>query len=175
VLAKKKAAKKRLPRRPKQIPAVPAGFHTVTPYLAIEGASRAVEFYKKAFGAKQLALQATPDGKVIHARLRIGDSIVMMSDVFPGSEAKAPTMVGTSTVTMHIYSKDIDRLWRQAVAAGARVVMPLDNQYWGERYGQLVDPFGHRWSFSKQVKYEQRGEGSQETHRNGQAFPEPEY
>ncbi len=131
---------------------IPTGFRTVTPYLAIDGAAQALEFYKKAFGAKELARQVTSDGKIIHAKVRIGDSLIMMSDVFPGSAAKSPNALGGSAVTLHIYSKDVDKIWQRAVAAGARVVMPLENQYWGERYGQLADPFGHRWSVSMQVK-----------------------
>ncbi len=131
---------------------IPTGFRTVTPYLAIEGAAQALEFYKKAFDAKELARQETPDGKIVHARVRIGDSLVMMSDVFPGSSSKSPYALGGSAVTLHLYSKDVDKMWQRALGAGARVVMPLDNQYWGERYGQLVDPFGHRWSISMQVK-----------------------
>ena len=130
---------------------IPAGFRSVTPYLAIDGAARAIEFYKKAFGAKELTRQATPDGKIMNASVKIGDSIVMMSDVFPGS-AKSPNALGGSPVTLHIYSKDVDGLWQTALSAGARVIMPLDNQFWGERYGQLADPFGHRWSVSMQVK-----------------------
>ncbi len=124
----------------------------MTPYLAIDGAAQALEFYKKAFGARELSRQTTPDGKIMHARVRIGDSFVLMSDVFPGSDAKSPNTLGGSPVTLHIYSRDVDKLWQTAMAAGARVIMPLDNQFWGERYGQLADPFGHRWSISMQVR-----------------------
>ncbi len=135
-----------------KITPIPPGFRSVTPYLAINGASQAIEFYKKAFGAKELDRQPMPDGKLMHARIKVGDSIVMMSDEFPGSGIKAPTSLGTTTATLHIYSKNVDKLWQQALAAGAKVAMPLDNQFWGERYGQLVDPFGHRWSISMQIK-----------------------
>jgi len=124
----------------------------VTPYLAIDGAAQALEFYKKAFGALELTRQATPDGKIIHAQVKIGDSIVMISDVFPGTESKSPDTLGGSPVTIHIYSKDADRLWQSALSAGARVITPIDNQFWGERYGQLADPFGHRWSIAMRVK-----------------------
>ncbi len=150
--ARKKAPKKRETRRPKQIAPVPPGFRTVTPYLVLSAGAQALEFYKKAFNAKEQQREATPDGKLVHARLKIGDSIVMLSDEFPGSDMKSPASLGTSTVTMHVYTKDVDKLWLQAVSAGARVVLPLDNQYWGERYGQLADPFGHRWSISKRIK-----------------------
>lgn len=131
---------------------VPDGFHTVTPYLVISGASKALEFYKKAFNAKVLSRNALPDGRILNAQIRIGDSVVMLSEEFPGSDAKSPASLGTSTVTLHIYSKDAEKLWQQAISAGAKVTMPMENQFWGERYGQLADPFGHRWSISKQVK-----------------------
>lgn len=136
----------------KQIKPVPTGFHTVTPYLVISGASRAIEFYKKAFNAKVLSRNALPDGKILNAQIKIGDSIVMLSEEFPSSDAKSPTSLGTSTVTLHIYSKDAEKLWQQAISAGAKITMPMENQFWGEHYGQLADPFGHRWSISKQVK-----------------------
>lgn len=135
-----------------KVSSIPRGFHTVTPYLAIDGAAAAIDWYKKAFGAKELARQAVPDGKLIHARIRIGDSIVMLSDTFPGSDAQSPAVLGNSPVTLHIYVKDVDKLWQQAVDVGARVTMPLDNQFWGERYGLLTDPFGHHWSLATQVK-----------------------
>jgi len=124
----------------------------VTPYLAIDGAANALEFYKKAFGAKELNRQTTPDGKILHANVKIGDSMVMMSDVFPGSLMKSPAGAGTTTVNLHVYSRDVDALWNRALAAGAKVAMPLENQFWGDRYGQLLDPFGHLWSLSMHVK-----------------------
>jgi len=129
---------------------IPRGFGTVTPYLIINGAAEAIDFYKNAFGAKKPGVETLPDGKILHARMKIGDSILMMSDEFPGNTA-SPTSLGNSTVTMHVYSRDVDKLWERAVGAGARIVMPIDNQFWGERYGKLVDPFGHTWSLSMQV------------------------
>jgi len=129
---KPKQAKKSKPKKAKVDP-VPKGFHTVTPYLAISGAAAAIDWYKKAFGAKELARQPTPDGKLMHARIRIGDSIVMMSDVFPGANAQAADVLGNSPVTLHVYVKNVDKFWHQAVDAGAKVTMPLDNQFWGER------------------------------------------
>jgi PhnB protein len=131
---------------------VPPGFGTVTPYLSIDGGAAALDFYKRAFGARELMRQATPDGKLVHGRLRIGNSIVMLSDTFPGGTTAAPTAVGKTTVTLHVYSRDVDALWKRAVAAGAKVRMPLENQFWGERYGQLADPFGHHWSLSERVR-----------------------
>jgi len=135
----------------KKVEPIPKGFHTVTPYLAVKGAAQAIEWYKKAFGAKELSRQEGPEGKLIHARVKIGDSIVMMSDIFPGSQHKDPIELGATPVTLHIYSKDVDALWKRAVEAGARVDAQLEDMFWGERYGQLTDPFGHSWSLSMQI------------------------
>src|SRR5256712_10484425 len=146
---KPKQAKKSKPKKAKVDP-VPKGFHTVTPYLAITGAAATIDWYKKAFGAKELARQAVPDGKLMHARIRIGDSIVMLSDTFPGG-TQSPDTLSNSPVTLHIYINNVDKLWQQAVDAGAKITMPLDNTFWGERYGQLTDPYGHHWSVSQQV------------------------
>jgi len=93
-----------------------------------------------------------PDGTLMHAALKIGDSIVMLADVFPGSDMKAPSQLSTTTMVLHVYSKDVDALFARAVAAGAKVAMPLEDQFWGERLGKLVDPFGHHWSASMQVR-----------------------
>lgn len=145
--------KRPVPRTPKS-PAlpVPPGFHTVTPSLAVVGGVEAIEFYKTAFGAKELQRETTADGKLIHGRIRIGDSVLLLSDVFQGSDRAAPSTVETTTVTLHLYSTDVETLWNRAVAAGARVTMPLADQYWGERYGHLVDPFGHHWSLSMRIR-----------------------
>jgi len=101
---------------------------------------------------KELSREQDPGGKLIHGRIQIGDSIVMLSDIFPGAIRKDPRELGASSVTLHIYSKDVDALWRKAVEAGARVDMQLDNMFWGERYGQLTDPFGHAWSLSMRIQ-----------------------
>jgi PhnB protein len=151
----KSAARRKSPAK-KIPPSIPPGFRTVTPYLGVVGAAKALDFYKKAFGAREEMRETTPDGSIIHARMKIGDSIVMVSDQFgaPPPPAPAPSlspMMGPN-ITLHLYSKDVDKLWAQAITAGAQVVMPLDNQFWGERYGQVIDPFGHRWSMSMQVK-----------------------
>jgi PhnB protein len=153
---KSKRVKKSKPKSAKaartKIEPIPKGFRSVTPYLSINGAAEALEWYKKAFGAKELAREAAPDGKIVHARIRIGDSVVMMSDSFqPGGTGSSAT-TGGPAVTLHIYSKNADKVWQQAVDAGAKVKMPIDNQYWGERYGQLTDPFGHNWSVSQRVQ-----------------------
>jgi PhnB protein len=144
-MARKRRSKsrKRVSRGPKP---VPSGFRTITPYLSITGAAQAIEFYKKAFGAKELRRDPAPDGRIMNATLRIGDSLIMLSDNMMGPQPQ------DSPVTIHLYSKNVDKMWNQALSAGAKVRMPLDNQFWGERYGQLMDPFGHKWSLSMQVK-----------------------
>ena len=147
---KSKPVKKSKPKKSKIEP-IPPGFRSITPYLAIEGAAQAIEWYKKAFNAKELNRAPGPDGKLMNATIRVGDSMVMMSDVFPGSPLKAPKELGTTTVTLHIYAKNVDKLFQQAVDSGAEITMQLDNQFWGERYGQLRDPFGHQWSLSQRI------------------------
>lgn len=147
---KSKKVSRTKPKKAKVEP-IPKGFRTVTPYLTIDGAAEALEWYKKAFSAKELSRQPIPGGKLMHARIRIGDSIIMMSDYFPGGNSQAPTVLGSTTATLHIYSKNVDKLWQQAVDAGAKIVQPMDNMFWGERYGQLKDPFGHNWSISQVI------------------------
>jgi uncharacterized glyoxalase superfamily protein PhnB len=137
------------PKRTKtKVNPIPAGFRTVTPYLAVNGAEKALEWYKRAFDAREVDRRFGPGGLILHARVRIGNSFVMLSDIFPGSAHKSPLDLGAASVTLHIYTKDVDRLWHQAIDMGAKVDMPLQDTFWGERYGQLRDPFGHAWSLS---------------------------
>ena len=150
-MAKKSKSIKKSKSNKSKIAPIPPGFRSITPYLAIDGAAQAIEWYKKAFNAKELNRAPTPDGKLMNATVRIGDSVVMMSDVFPGSPLKAPKTLGTTTVTLHIYAKNVDKLFKQAVDSGAEITMQLDNQFWGERYGLLRDPFGHSWSISQRI------------------------
>ena len=131
---------------PGKVRAVPEGFHTITPHLNIRNCSKAIEFYQKAFGAEVKGVHRTPDGKVMHALLKIGDSQLMVSDEFPEMGAKSPESLGGSAVVLNVYVEDVDALFNRAVGAGAKVVMPLMDQFWGDRYGQLTDPFGHRWA-----------------------------
>ncbi|TLZ66063.1 MAG: VOC family protein [Methanobacteriota archaeon] len=148
----RKKSTKRTTKKTTPTTAAPRGIRTVTPYLVIDGASKAIEFYKRAFGAKEVDRSPMPDGTLMHATIRIGDSIIMMSDEFPGGDSKSPTSAGSTTVNLHISSKDVDKLWNQALNAGAKPTLPLENQFWGERYGKLQDPFGHIWSVSMAVK-----------------------
>jgi PhnB protein len=134
---------------------IPNGEHSVTAYLTVNTASKAIDFYKGAFNAEELFRETVPDGKILHARIKIGDSVVRLSDEFPGSTHRAPATLGATTVTLHIYTENVDRLWQQAVQAGAKIMIPLDNQFWGERYGMLIDPFGHQWSMSMTIKMTQ--------------------
>jgi PhnB protein len=148
------APTRRSARRParRSRPALPRGYHTVTPSLAVVGGVEAIEFYKRAFGAKELSRELAPTGKLVLGRLRIGDSTILLSDVFGGSDRAAPSTVATTTVTLHIYTPDLETMWNRAVDAGAKVTAPLEDQYWGERYGHLVDPFGHHWALSMPIR-----------------------
>jgi PhnB protein len=131
------------------VPPIPPGFRTVTPHLVLRGAGKAIDFYKKAFGAEEIMRMPGPDGKsVMHGEIKIGDSIVMLADEFPGTPLSAPEKLGGTTVSLMLYVKDCDAVFNQAVAAGAKVSMPLMDMFWGDRYGQLTDPFGHIWAIA---------------------------
>jgi PhnB protein len=125
--------------------AIPAGHHTVTPYLAIKNAAKALEFYKEAFGATVASKLLMPDGRLGHAEIRIGDSMIMMADEFPEYGGKSPETLGGSPVCIHLYVEDVDSFFNKAVAAGARERKPVADQFYGDRSGQLEDPFGHLW------------------------------
>lgn len=128
---------------------VPEGFHTVTPHLVVRDAESALAFYKLAFGAEELVRHPGPDGKrIMHAELRIGDSNVMVADEYPDMELRSPLAVGGSSVSLHIYVRDVDAAFDRAVSAGARVTVPLADTFWGDRYAQISDPFGHHWSLA---------------------------
>jgi uncharacterized glyoxalase superfamily protein PhnB len=131
-----------------QVRAIPEGFHTITPHLVCAGAAEAIEFYKKAFGAVETGRMPGPGGKIMHAQLRIGDSPIMLADDFPEFGCNGPQALKGTPVFIHLYVNDADATWAQAVAAGAKPVMPLADMFWGDRYGQLDDPFGHRWSIA---------------------------
>src|SRR5437899_2994531 len=134
-----------------RIKPVPDGMHTVTPHLICAGASDAIEFYKKAFKAVEVGRVAGPQGKLLHALIRIGNSAVMLVDEFPDWGAFGPKSLKGSPVTIHLYVEDVDAFVERAVAAGAKVTMPLDDTFWGDRYGKLEDPFGHQWSVATHV------------------------
>jgi PhnB protein len=124
---------------------IPDGHRTVTPYLAIKDAAKALEFYQRAFGAIESYKLMMPDGRVGHAEIRLGDSIVMLSDEFPEHDWTAPETLGGSPVSMHLYVEDVDAVFKRALAAGAHERKPVMDQFYGDRSGQLEDPYGHLW------------------------------
>jgi uncharacterized glyoxalase superfamily protein PhnB len=131
----------------KAVRPIPEGQHSITPYLVVRGASQAIDFYKKAFGAVDKGRMSGPDGKsIVHAELKIGDSFFYLSDEFPGGSCKSPQSLGGCTCTIHLYVEDADAVFNRAVAAGCKVSMPLMDAFWGDRYGKLTDPYGHEWS-----------------------------
>jgi uncharacterized glyoxalase superfamily protein PhnB len=131
---------------------IPEGHHTLTPFLTVRDAVRAIEFYKQAFGAQERGIMKGPDGKVMHAELKIGDSIIMLSDEFPDYGALSPLSNGGAGMGLHIYVDGVDAAFDRAVKAGAQVEMPVTDQFWGDRYGKLKDPFGHKWSIATHTK-----------------------
>ena len=132
---------------------IPEGYHTLTPSLTVRNAERAIEFYKQAFGAEvRGGVAKGPDGKVMHAELKIGDSVIMLSDEYPEFGSKSPQSIGDSGMGLHIYLDNVDAAFDRAVKAGASVEMPVMDQFWGDRYGKLKDPFGHKWSMATHVR-----------------------
>ena len=130
---------------PNNVKPIPEGHRTVAPYLAIKNAVGALEFYRNAFGAVESFKLLVPDGRVGHAEIHLGDSLIMLSDEFPEFGGKAPESLGGSPVSIHLYVEDVDTFVMRAVAAGAREVKPVTNQFYGDRSGQLQDPYGHLW------------------------------
>ena len=124
---------------------IPDGYHSITPYLSIEGATGAIEFYKRAFGAVELFRLITPTGAIGHAEIRIGDSPIMLADPCAEGAFRNPRSLGGSSVGLHVYVEDVDALFAQALAAGAKLIKPLQDQFYGDRSGTLEDPFGHIW------------------------------
>jgi PhnB protein len=131
---------------------IPEGYHSVTPYLTVRGGTQALEFYQQAFGATTLYTMPGPDGRLMHAEMRLGDSIVMLGDEFPEMGGKAPPSLGGVAGGLMLYVEDVDALVERAVKAGAVVVMPVANQFWGDRYGKLRDPFGQEWSVATHIE-----------------------
>jgi PhnB protein len=129
---------------------VPDGYHTVTPYLCVRGAAKALDFYARAFGAQEKVRMPGPDGKVMHAEILIGDSMVMLGDENP--QAKSPEAFGGTPVSVMLYVPDVDAVFKKATAAGAKTVAPPTDMFWGDRYGRLIDPFGHSWGIATHVE-----------------------
>jgi len=131
---------------------IPDGHNTVSPYLIVNGAARALDFYTKAFGATELFRHKAPDGKIGHAEIRIGDTVIMIADEFPDHQAHGPSKFGGSPVSLHMYVEDVDAVAAKAIAAGAKVKRPVENQFYGDRLGTFEDPFGHTWHVSTHVE-----------------------
>ena len=132
---------------------IPEGNHSVTAALVVRDGKKAIEFYKTAFGAKLLSVMNGPDGQsVMHAELKIGDTKMYLGDENPDMGARSPQALGGSPVSLNIYTEDCDAMFKKAIAAGATVKMPLDNMFWGDRYGKLTDPFGHEWGIATHVE-----------------------
>ena len=131
---------------------IPDGMHTVTPHLVCAGAADAIEFYKKAFNAVEVGRLPGPQGRLMHAAIRIGDSHVMLVDEMPEWGAFGPKSLKGSPVTIHLYVEDVDAFVARAVAAGAKITMPVADMFWGDRYGKIEDPFGHYWSVGTHIR-----------------------
>jgi len=131
-----------------QVKPIPDGYHTITPYLVVHDAAKAIEFYKRAFDAREVHRMEGPGGKIGHAELRIGDSVLMLSDEMPGSDCRSPQSLHGTTANIFLYVKDVDSAFNKAVAAGAKGVQPPQDMFWGDRFGRLDDPFGHSWSLA---------------------------
>jgi PhnB protein len=131
---------------------VPEGYHTATPYLIVNDAARALDFYARAFGAKELMRFAAPDGKIGHAEIRIGDSVIMLADEYPQMGYRGPQALGGTPVSILLYLDDVDARFARALAAGAIQQRAVENQFYGDRSGTLVDPFGHVWTLSTHVE-----------------------
>jgi PhnB protein len=127
---------------------IPEGYYSITPYLIVRGAARAIEFYKQAFSATELMRFPMPDGRVGHAEIKIGNSPVMLADEFPEKGARSPESIGGSATGILLYVEDVDAQFKQAVAAGAKVERPLQDQFYGDRSATVVDPFGHKWTLA---------------------------
>lgn len=131
---------------------IPEGYHAATPYLIIKGAAEAIEFYKRAFGASELLRMADPQGRVGHAEIKIGDSVIMLADEHPAMGYRSPRSLGGSSVSILLYLEDVDTVFQRAVKTGARVLRPVANQFYGDRSGTLEDPFGHVWTVATHVE-----------------------
>lgn len=138
-------------KKPKVL-AIPKGYHSVTPYLIVDGAAKAIKFYQQVFGAKVGLKMEGPDGKIGHAELKIGDSKIMLADECPELNARSPKVYGGAPVSMHLYVKNADKVVERAVAAGAKLIKPVENMFYGDRCGCIEDEYGHRWNVSTHVE-----------------------
>ena len=133
---------------PGSIKPIPEGYHTATPYLVVHDAAKAIDFYKQAFDAKEIMRMEGPPGQIGHAELQIGDSVIMLADEMPQMATKSPQSLGGTTGGIFLYVRDVDTAYQKAITAGGKATMPPADMFWGDRYGQLLDPFGHSWSMA---------------------------
>ncbi len=134
------------------IKAIPDGIHTITPHIVVREAGRAAEWYKQALGAEERGRIPVPGGKFMQIELWFGDSAVMLADEFPDAGVLSPQTIGGNPVVLHFSTENVDALWKRATEAGAEIVQPLQEQFWGDRYGQIRDPFGYRWGLAQHVR-----------------------
>jgi len=148
VVKRKKPAKAKKVAAKKRVSPVPRGFRTLTPEIVVSRGAEAIDFYKRAFGAREVMRMASPDGKIMHAELRIGDSLFFLNDEFPEAAARSPQSLGGASGSLHVYVPNVDTAFQRAIDAGARVQMAVADMFWGDRYGKLADPFGHVWGLA---------------------------
>lgn len=149
--ARKTAKRSKPAARPtaaKKVSTIPKGYHSITSYITVGDGAKALDFYTRAFGAKVTERMPGPGGKLMHAEFRVGDSVVMLSDEFPQGGTKSPQSLGGASGSLFLYVPDVDAAFKRAVEAGCKVEMPLMNMFWGDRFGKLIDPFGHHWGLA---------------------------
>lgn len=149
---KKIISKPTVRAKKKKVLATPKGYNSITPYLIIDQASKAIAFYKKVFGAKEVLRMDRPDGKIMHAELKIGDSKIMLSDACPEMGAHAPDKTHYGAISIHLYVKDVDTVVKSAIKAGAIIIKPVEDMFYGDRSGMLQDPYGHMWCVSSHIE-----------------------
>lgn len=130
---------------------IPEGFHTLTPHIIVKDVAEAIAWYTKAFGAEEVLRLPAPDGSIMHAEIKIGNSVIMMAPANEQMQSKDPNMIGGTAVTLHIYSEDVDALYKQATEAGGNGTMPPEDMFWGDRYAKLSDPWGHQWGIATHI------------------------
>jgi PhnB protein len=135
-----------------EIEKIPKDYHSITPVLIVKNGDKAIEFYKNGFGVEERCRMKSPDGRVAHAELKLGDSVFMLSDEYPEMKCNSPKTIGGSPVSMYVYVDDVDSVFNKAISAGAKVLDPVKDQFWGDRHGRLEDPFGHLWSIATHKK-----------------------
>jgi PhnB protein len=150
--SKNKTAKKKKKPAVRKVTAIPAGYPTVMPYIVCRGAAKAIEFYKRALGARAKAVMAAPDGSIMHAEILIEGSVVMLGDEMPAMGATSPETIGGTASGIFIYTTNVDKAYARAIAAGAKAEMPPADMFWGDRYCKFIDPFGHRWSVATHIE-----------------------